>query len=211
MPVDHQPRLRGRLVAGYGYWSVPNPLRSDGLTAARRIRRHPGRRRQGSAQNRRFQPWPREIPRCGVEVGVKSATKQAPSPNPCATFTACLSLRLPKGRRMEEFDVLHIADAFGMGAADEEWIPKVAQQHGVVLTQDMNIHRQKQQFALCQKYKIGIFFFRPPKKTPFNYWQWVDIVIRHWAEIKRITDTETRPFAFSMTRRSKAPERLSQL
>ena len=43
-------------------------------------------------------------------------------------------------------------------------IPKVASKHGVVLTQDRNIHRTRAQWELCQQNKLGVFFFRAPKR-----------------------------------------------
>ncbi|NQT16826.1 MAG: hypothetical protein HQ582_28980 [Planctomycetes bacterium] len=112
---------------------------------------------------------------------------------------------LQKGYRSEETEVLHIAEAFGKGSPDEEWIPRVAQMHGVILTEDMNIHRTKSQYALCENFKVGIVFFRPPKKRSFTYWQWVEIVMKHWAAIKEIAKNATRPFAYEITPRSKEP------
>jgi hypothetical protein len=39
----------------------------------------------------------------------------------------------------------------------------VASKHGVVLTQDLNIHRTRAQWDLCRMNKIGVFFFKPPR------------------------------------------------
>ena len=69
-----------------------------------------------------------------------------------------------QGRRKEGFDVLHLLDKFPKGIADEEWIPKLAQMHSVVITQDLNIHTTNSLFELCLKHKLGFFFFKPPKK-----------------------------------------------
>ena len=62
------------------------------------------------------------------------------------------------------FVVASVKDEFGRGAVDEVWIPGVASQHGVALTQDLNIHRVRAQWELCKANKIGIFFFKPPRK-----------------------------------------------
>jgi hypothetical protein len=127
----------------------------------------------------------------------------------CSKYIAEALNCLQKGYRCEDIEVLHVAEALGKGAPDEEWIPKVAQMHGVIVTEDKNIHRTKSLSALCQHHKIGIFFFRPPKKTSFTYWQWVEIIMRHWAAIKSLSKEENRPFAFEITPRSKAPEPLA--
>src|ERR1035437_4948166 len=84
------------------------------------------------------------------------------------------------GCRAEEVDVHHVIDHFGRGAPDEKWIPAIAQMHGVVITQDFDIHRTQHLYGLCEQYKLGVFFFRPPKKTSYPYWQWIKWVLHHW-------------------------------
>lgn len=54
-----------------------------------------------------------------------------------------------KARQSENVSVIWSPDEFERGAADEEWIPQVASKHGVVLTQDLNIHRTRAQWDLC--------------------------------------------------------------
>jgi PIN like domain len=85
-------------------------------------------------------------------------------------------------------------EEFGRGAADEVWIPGIASRHGIAITQDVNIRRTRAQWELCQENKIGVFFFKPPKKEGWSYWQIVELVIRHWPEIKRLTEESRRPF-----------------
>jgi hypothetical protein len=116
---------------------------------------------------------------------------------------------LQKGYRQDDVEVLHVAQEFGKGLPDEDWIPRVAQHHGVIVTEDMNIHRTRSQYALCQQNKVGVFFLRPPRHTPFRYWQWVDIIIRHWAAVKELAGREARPFSFVITPHCREPERLS--
>ena len=47
--------------------------------------------------------------------------------------------KIQDGRKSEEFSVHSVKDEFGKGASDEEWIPKIASEHGCVITQDLNI------------------------------------------------------------------------
>lgn len=84
-------------------------------------------------------------------------------------------------------------EEFGKGAADEDWIPKIASKHGVVLTQDQNIHRTRAQWELCQHNKLGIFFFKPPK-SGWGHRTIVREVVNRWEEVKRIATTQKRPF-----------------
>ena len=75
---------------------------------------------------------------------------------------------LQDGRKGEGVTVCSVEDEFGRGSADEDWIPAIAGKHGVVITQDTNIHRTRAQWQLCHENKIGIFFFKPPKQG-WNY------------------------------------------
>lgn len=97
------------------------------------------------------------------------------------------------GRKSEEVEVCSVEEEFGKGAKDEDWLPRVARQHGVVVTQDINIHRARAQWELCQKNRIGIIFLKPPKKG-WSYWEIVQLVVRWWGEIKALARNETRPF-----------------
>ncbi len=111
-----------------------------------------------------------------------------------------------EGRKSESVEVLHCTEKFERGANDEDWLPEVAQMHGVVITQDLNIHRTRSQWAICEKYKIGVFFFRPPKKAKYTYWQWVAEVLKHWEKIKGLAQSTPRPFAFEITPRNSEPK-----
>ena len=88
-------------------------------------------------------------------------------------FSTCLAkgfAAFQEGYPRERIEVLHVVDVFGKGTADEDWIPAVAQRHGVIITQDFSIHRTRQLAQLCKEYKLGMFFFRPPKKKECGYW-----------------------------------------
>lgn len=112
-------------------------------------------------------------------------------------FSPCLveGLRaFQKGVPNEGIEVLSVAETFGKGTPDEEWIPKVAQQHGVAVTQDSNIYRLQHQWQLCQKYKIAIVFVRPPKKG-WGYWTIIQLIVKLWKEITEQTMRAKRPYA----------------
>ncbi len=103
---------------------------------------------------------------------------------------------LQDGRKSEGITVSSIAEEFQRAAPDELWIPGVASRHGVALTQDINIYRTHAQWELCQQNKIGVFFFRPPKKVGWNYWQIVQLVVRLWPELMHIGRETEKPFGF---------------
>ena len=104
---------------------------------------------------------------------------------------------IQEGRRSEDVTVASVEDEFGRGAADEVWIPGVASRHGVALTQDLNIHRVRAQWELCKANKIGVFFFKPPRKSKaWSYWEIAQLVMRHWPEINSLAASRSRPFGF---------------
>jgi PIN like domain len=106
------------------------------------------------------------------------------------------------GRRSEDVAVCSVEEEFGRGATDEVWIPGVALRHGVAITQDLNIHRTRAQWELCRTNKVGVFFFKPPRKKAWSYWDIAQLVVRHWPEIKKLAADKKRPFGFvvEMTR-----------
>ncbi len=98
-------------------------------------------------------------------------------------------------RRSEGIDVIWCPDEFGQGAADEDWIPKVASKQGIILTQDLNIHRTRAQWDLCQNNKVGVFFFKPPRDG-WGHWVIVREVVNRWEEIKHLASSLKRPFGW---------------
>lgn len=97
------------------------------------------------------------------------------------------------GKSSEGIEILSIAEIFGKGTTDEIWIPRVACQNGIVVTQDLNIYRSRQQWQLCQSHKIGIVFVQPPKKG-WSYWSIIQLVVKLWKEITRHSMETPRPF-----------------
>jgi PIN like domain len=79
---------------------------------------------------------------------------------------------IQKGRPSDGVMVASVEEEFGRGAPDDIWIPGVAIRYGIALTQDLNIHRVRAQWELCKTNKIGVFFFKPPKRSKaWGYWQ----------------------------------------
>lgn len=106
-------------------------------------------------------------------------------------------------------EVASISDKYGKGALDEEWIPKAGQTAACIITQDFNIHRIKHQRELCAQHQLGMFYFRPPSKNGFSYYDMLKIMIKHWPEITKIATREKRPFAYQITSKKAKPERMA--
>lgn len=114
---------------------------------------------------------------------------------------------LQNPRDDEGVEVYTIKDVFGAGTPDEEWIPKVGAEDGIVITHDRNIHRVRQQRELYRKHGLGVVFFKPPKKG-YTYWDMVNMIFKSWAEIKRECAQLSKPFALIVTPRRTKPVKL---
>jgi len=101
-----------------------------------------------------------------------------------------------------EIEVLSIKDVFGQGKQDEDWIPVVGKENGIVITQDFRIQTQKHQKELYIQNGVGILFFNPPSKTGFTYWEMVKQLVNRWDEIKKIIKKNKAPFAYRCSSRS---------
>ena len=102
-----------------------------------------------------------------------------------------------------EIEIFSIKELFGQGALDEDWIPEVGKENGIVITQDFRIQTQKHQKELYKKYKAGIIFFNPPSRTGFTYWEMVKQVVNKWEDIKHIIRKNRAPFAFRTSAKTK--------
>lgn len=116
-------------------------------------------------------------------------------------------LNILEAPNREAFEVLSIRSVFGRGTPDEEWIPKVGQENAVVITQDINIHKNHCQRSLYRQHNVGVFFVSPPSKSGYQYWEMVEQIIKRWRDIKKHCKSQ-RPFAFRCTSRSTDFERL---
>jgi hypothetical protein len=112
-------------------------------------------------------------------------------------------LQQPQNKKDEmNVEVLSIKDFFGEGAKDEDWIPKVGNLRGVVITQDYRIQSLKHQRELYKQHGVGILFFSPPSNSGFAYWEMVKQIINRWEKIKIIVKKNKPPFAFRCSSRS---------
>ena len=100
-----------------------------------------------------------------------------------------------------EIEVKSIKDAFGQGTKDEDWIPIAGESNSCIITQDYSIKRIKHQQKLCEQYNLGMFYFRPPSKSGFTYWEMLRLMVKHWPSISKISIDKDRPFTYKVTSR----------
>ena len=98
-------------------------------------------------------------------------------------------------------EIMSIIERFDSGAKDEEWIPVAGKEGAIVITQDLRINSNTQQRSLYQESGLGMFFFKPPSKTGYLYWDLVKQVINNWEDIKHLSIKTKRPFAYRCSSR----------
>ncbi|MBC8486838.1 MAG: hypothetical protein H8D45_12460 [Bacteroidetes bacterium] len=102
-------------------------------------------------------------------------------------------------KEKHNFEVLSIRKEFGQGVKDEIWIPILGKEQDIVITQDISIQTMRHQRDLYHKYGIGIFFFKPPSKGGFSFWEMVQQIIKRWDDIKQKIIKSKKPFAYRCT------------
>ena len=102
-----------------------------------------------------------------------------------------------------DIEVLSIKEQFGQGIQDEDWIPKLGKENGIIITQDFRIQTQKHQKELYRKHGVGILFINPPSNSGFAYWEMVRQVINRWDDVKQIVRKNKTPFAFRCSSKTK--------
>lgn len=91
---------------------------------------------------------------------------------------------------------------FGKGVPDETIIPAIGNAGGVLISKDVNIHRTRMQYQLCEQYSLGIFFLKPIKGAD-KHWEIVKMLIDNWEEIISIINKEKMPFGYEIPTRGK--------
>ena len=115
-------------------------------------------------------------------------------------------LQQPLNHGKRTFIEVRSIKEFGDGVEDEVWIRQTKDLDACVITQDYNINRIKHQRQLCIKYGLGMFYFRPPSKVGFSYWDMLQMLVKHWLEIIEKASRQKRPFSYKVTNRSKRLE-----
>lgn len=99
-------------------------------------------------------------------------------------------------------EVLSIKDTFRQGIPDEEWIPIVGQEQGVVITLDRRIQTSRHQKELYKSHGVGIIFLCSPK-SGMSFWNMFKHLVRWWDDMKSIVRKNIPPYAFHQPGKNK--------
>ena len=106
----------------------------------------------------------------------------------------------------QEISVKHTSERFGRGTADEDIIPAIGQEGGILITKDLNIRRVRLQAQLCEAHKLGVFFLKMPTGQDTS-WEIIKVLTINWEYIVDKVQKEKHPFAFRLKPVGK-PERM---
>lgn len=91
---------------------------------------------------------------------------------------------------------------FGKGEPDETIIPEIGKSNGIMITKDLNIHKTRLQYQLCEQYKLGVFFIKMQKGMD-KHWEIVKLLVNAWEEMIEIIHDQKRPFGYEIPIRGK--------
>jgi hypothetical protein len=91
---------------------------------------------------------------------------------------------------------------FGKGQPDEMIIPFLGSSNGIMITKDINIHKTRLQYQLCEQHGLGIFFLKMQKGLD-KHWEIVKLLINSWEEIIEKVAKEKKPFGYEIPVRGK--------
>ncbi|HET6245504.1 MAG: hypothetical protein H0V01_03715 [Bacteroidetes bacterium] len=95
----------------------------------------------------------------------------------------------------KDIQVLSTIEKFGRGVKDEDLIPEIGKEGGVLITRDIRIQRTHLQWELCHEYKLGMFFLTLPKGHT-RHWDLVKALVNQWEEIAEIAKNKRIPFGY---------------
>ncbi len=96
--------------------------------------------------------------------------------------------------------VKHIKDLIPGNSTDEKVIETAGINKGIIITYDKDFRELKQHYPLYERHKVGVAFFRSPKKV-LRYWDIVVSFINHWEKLKENIYNDKAPFAYEVTLR----------
>lgn len=86
---------------------------------------------------------------------------------------------------------------FGKGQSDEVIIPSIGGTEGILITKDINIHKTRFQYQLCEQYNLGVFFLKMQKGLD-KHWEIIKLLINSWEEIIEKIQKERKPFGYEI-------------
>lgn len=95
-------------------------------------------------------------------------------------------------------DIISAFDDPGKGTKDEDLLKYLASKKAILITKDINIHRDRMVAQECKKLGLGMFFLKLPQHEG-KYWDIVRAVIKHWEAIVEIINTKKAPYAYEVT------------
>jgi len=85
------------------------------------------------------------------------------------------------------------------GTPDEAWLPEIGRRGWYPVTHDKRIPRKALELQALLQAEVGAFVFTHRRRL--TRWEWVELVLRRWAEIASWGDRLERPFVVGIPKR----------
>jgi hypothetical protein len=93
----------------------------------------------------------------------------------------------------------HVLEFLSPSTPDELVLRFVGDRGWCLITRDQNILRKPQERAVISEMGLGVFFLDSGIR---QLWDIVKTVVRNWEEMKRIAESESKPFIYLVRRSS---------
>ncbi len=92
-------------------------------------------------------------------------------------------------------------EGLGKGAEDEEILPFIGKEQGVLISRDRDFARVQAIASLCKEHNVPVVFIRLPEGSD-RLWDLVRLLIEHWEKIIEIM-TSRKPYSIRLRVRGK--------
>ena len=112
-----------------------------------------------------------------------------------------LSPLLAAGLRAFGEDAQHLRDVFPADTADEVWLPDIGRRGWYLVSRDKKIAKKRAQRVVLTEAGVGAFFF--VQKKDYTGWEWVEVVVGRWREMKAWCEAHPAPFVAGIPERGR--------
>ena len=103
--------------------------------------------------------------------------------------------------RYPDIEIISTKKAFGCGISDEDLIPLIANEKGILVSFDKGFTRKAVNYTQCTEQKVSIISVQLPKGLNC-YWEIVKTLIKYWEKIMQEINSLTPPYCLKVTPRS---------
>lgn len=109
-------------------------------------------------------------------------------------FDNNLGKNLVEGMRAFGEDVVHLKEEYPQdNVPDETWLKDIGEKNYILITRDERVRWNPAELCAFRTYRVGAFLLGGKK---LDKWAIIQQLIQSWPQIKNLSDSTRKPFAF---------------